>query len=207
MKRICFNITLLLLIAISSRAQQYKILYINTPTIHIGSRDCKIGNVFYKEDVIQWQDDKQVLKVEDKNSKEQFIICPRMLCQNSVSNTVGAYINVRKSLASRAGVLTHQYELAEAFSMPIDLEQELEVEYTDSTDLIYYIEYEYKGELVPKQLHRKRNRLTITKGELYMIDGQSIPQEPIKVRLYCYDEQKEISELLSETIIIPRCEE
>lgn len=204
MKKIFF-ILFSFLSSMFAAAQQYKILYLNTAFITIGEKKCQLGDVFDKKDVIKWQDEKQVMKVEDLSNNEQYVISPRLLGQKATSNTIAAYINVRKSMASRSGEMKQQYELAQFFSIPIDLDKEWRVGFIlNEPDAIYYIEYEYEGESINKKINYKDGELYITKQELYQIDGIDIPQKPITAKLYYYNPLEKTSQFLSETIILPR---
>lgn len=59
MKRI-FSLSLLLFVAVTLFAAKYKIVKLNTPTIVIAGRTCKVGNVFDGNDPIKWSSDDQV---------------------------------------------------------------------------------------------------------------------------------------------------
>ena len=61
---------LTLLVTATIWADDYKILKMNTPSIKIGKRICKSGDVFSDQDKILWSADKQAIKVQNLKTKE-----------------------------------------------------------------------------------------------------------------------------------------
>ena len=61
---------LALLVTATIWADDYKILKMNTPSIKIGKRICKAGDVFSDQDKILWSADKQAIKVQNLKTKE-----------------------------------------------------------------------------------------------------------------------------------------
>ena len=61
---------LALLVTATIWADDYKILKMNTPSIKIGKRICKSGDVFSDQDKILWSADKQAIKVQNLKTKE-----------------------------------------------------------------------------------------------------------------------------------------
>lgn len=62
----------------------------------------------------------------------------------------------------------------------------------------FYIEYNYQGESIPKQLPQRGNILIIDKTELYKVDGNPISASRTSdARLFYYDDAKESSLLIN----------
>ena len=61
---------LTLLVTATIWADDYKILKMNTPSIKIGKRICKSGDVFSDQDKILWSADRQAIKVQNLKTKE-----------------------------------------------------------------------------------------------------------------------------------------
>jgi len=57
------------MITISAIADNYKIVFINTPSIEIGGKQLKVGDVFSDADAVSWTTDKQAMKVQNVNTK------------------------------------------------------------------------------------------------------------------------------------------
>lgn len=64
---------LLLLFSVPSRAEDFKILFVNTESIKIGRKSCVVGDVFSDSEKIYWKDAKQAMKVISLDSHKQYI--------------------------------------------------------------------------------------------------------------------------------------
>lgn len=69
-----FFILVLLLVSTSLRAEDFKILFINTESIKIGKNTCFVGDVFGDGDKIFWKDGKQAMKVLSLETKKQYVL-------------------------------------------------------------------------------------------------------------------------------------
>lgn len=71
MRKIIF--ILLLFLSVSTRAEDFKILFLNTESIKIGLSQKKVGDVFTDGEKIYWKDGKQAMKVLALESKKQYV--------------------------------------------------------------------------------------------------------------------------------------
>lgn len=71
MRKIIF--ILLLFLSVSTRAEDFKILFLNTESIKIGLSQKKVGDVFTDGEKIYWKDGKQAMKVLSLESKKQYV--------------------------------------------------------------------------------------------------------------------------------------
>lgn len=71
MRKILF--IFLLLLSVSTRAEDFKILFLNTESIRIGPSQKKVGDVFTDGEKIYWKDGKQAMKVLSLESKKQYV--------------------------------------------------------------------------------------------------------------------------------------
>lgn len=72
MRKIIF--ILLLFLSVSTRAEDFKILFLNTESIKIGLSQKKVGDVFTDGEKIYWKDGKQAMKVLSLESKKQYVL-------------------------------------------------------------------------------------------------------------------------------------
>lgn len=64
----------LLLLSVSLRAEDFKILFINTESIKIGKTTRVAGDVFSDAEKIYWKDGKQAMKVLSLDTKKQYVM-------------------------------------------------------------------------------------------------------------------------------------
>jgi hypothetical protein len=64
----------LLLLSVSLRAEDFKILFINTESIKIGKTTRVAGDVFSDAEKIYWKDGKQAMKVLSLDTKKQYVL-------------------------------------------------------------------------------------------------------------------------------------
>lgn len=64
----------LLLVSVSLRAEDFKILFINTESIKIGKTTRVAGDVFSDAEKIFWKDGKQAMKVMSLDTKKQYVL-------------------------------------------------------------------------------------------------------------------------------------
>lgn len=64
----------LLLVSVSLRAEDFKILFINTESIKIGKTTRVAGDVFSDAEKIYWKDGKQAMKVLSLDTKKQYVL-------------------------------------------------------------------------------------------------------------------------------------
>ena len=185
-------------------AQEYRILYINTPSIHIGSQDKRVGDVFAANEPIHWLNNEQVMKVKDIASQEQLALSKQKMQQICASNTLSAYRRVTKGLYSRTSDTDALDALIQAFSQDANIEKEMRLPFkNEETNTNFYITYRYEGELVKKALTQSNDALTITREELYNANGKAIKPIPIEAELYQYESSSQQSKLLTIGFILP----
>ena len=49
--------------------QEMKIARLNTPSVNIGGKECKVGDTFTKASIVNWKDSKQVIIAKDPKGK------------------------------------------------------------------------------------------------------------------------------------------
>ncbi|MBO6250556.1 MAG: hypothetical protein J6N71_04335 [Muribaculaceae bacterium] len=81
-------------------ADKYKVLYVNSPNIRIGSKKIAIGSVFDDKDKIEWSNDQQAIKVLNLNSKRVFVLAAKAIKKKKASSLY-EYLTSTKHLSTR----------------------------------------------------------------------------------------------------------
>ena len=99
MRKILFII--LLLASLSLYAEDFKILYLNTESVKIGSTVRKIGDTFKDNEVIHWKKDKrQAMKVLSLDTKKQYVMVSEDFKQRKMKS-VKDYLEKNNRLSTR----------------------------------------------------------------------------------------------------------
>ena len=85
MRRLLF--ILALLASVSMRAEDFKILFLNTENIKIGKTVRTVGDTFSDGEIIFWKDGKQAMKVISLESKKQYVLVSEDFKQKKVKST------------------------------------------------------------------------------------------------------------------------
>ena len=134
----CFSIT--------SLADNYKILQINTSSVKIGKQICKIGDVFPDAEPILWSNDKQAMKAMNLKTKQIKLFAAKVF-QNMEAKSIKDYYLKNNHLSTRGGINTFS-DLAEELSDTIYLYDVVQMESPVRIDSLssYLISYVQNGE-------------------------------------------------------------
>ena len=76
MKRRFLLLFIFQLLAVVAFSTKYEIVKLSTPTIKIGSKECKKGSIFESGEVIHWTSKKQGMWVRDlSKSRYNYFLC------------------------------------------------------------------------------------------------------------------------------------
>jgi len=133
-------------------ADNYKILQMNTPSVKIGDKLYKTGDVFPDSDPISWANDKQAIKAMNLNTKQIKLFAAKVF-KNIEAKSIKDYFLKNSHLSTRGGVVTFS-DLTEELSDTIYLYESVQIESPVKIDSIssYLISYELNGEKVWRTL-------------------------------------------------------
>ena len=97
---------LLFFVSVSSAAQDFKILFVNTETIRIGGKDLKKGDVFFESDKISWKGDKQAMKVLSLSDNKQYVLVSNEFKQKKVNSAKDYLVRSNRLSTRGAGSLS-----------------------------------------------------------------------------------------------------
>lgn len=183
---------------------QYRILYLNTETIKISDRICRVKDTFNDDEVISWSHKKQVMKVLNTSTQRQHILAARDFNEDS-SNTLSSYFHQTQRLSTREGTLMMLPQLREYLSNTFYLIDEIQVKTTLPIDEshFFYADYIYKGELIHKKLPVIQQGFKID-FSLYTIDGKEIEAFETPISIYYMDANNgEAAVVTTEMYLIP----
>ena len=163
MKKSILFILSALLLPLVACADHYKILYMNSPTIKIGDRECKTGDVFSDLEIIFWAKDKQAFKAQNTTTKAIRLFAEPDFRQNG-SKTVKDYFLRKNHLSTRGAMSLSELEtyLADTFF----LLDSISVETTEMTDSLhcFLMSYDNEGTVVKKELPGTDGTFFITRS-------------------------------------------
>lgn len=82
-------------------AEDYKIISMNTTSVHIDNRECKVGDVFSDKSVIHWSHDLQAVKAANIRTKEIHVFS-KIDFKKESAKTVDEYYVKKNRLSSLA---------------------------------------------------------------------------------------------------------
>ena len=94
-------------------ADKYKILFINTPSVVVGNQTLHVGDMFDEESVINWESQKQAMKVQNLRTKQIRLFTSM---QFSKSKSIKDFFLKQNHLSTRGGVLLDEEELKKALN-------------------------------------------------------------------------------------------
>lgn len=206
MKGLLIILSFLCVTSSGLKAQEvYKILFLNRPSVCIGTKTLKENDTFKDNENIYWSKrGRTVMKVAGVNSHKHYVIASDMQKKTTRKDLV-AYLVFNKHLSTRQGKKMTPIELKEYLIQDQILIDSLCFETTITTDdtHYFYASYTYKGELINKRLSGENGQLRIDYN-IFVIDGQRITPFDVCLGIYYYDEKKEESILIGDDIkLIP----
>lgn len=187
LRRTLAAIAVVAVTALTVTADSFKILYLTTPTITIGGKVCKVGDVFPGDAAITWTAPRQAMKVLDTATKKQSLVVAEKY-RGSKSADMNSYFVQSKQLSTRRGelintmelgmVLAEQHYLLDSIAIPTSLPVD------DSH--FFFASYDYNGETINKKLTYRDGELIFDRS-LYSIDGKAITPFDVVLSVWYMD--------------------
>jgi hypothetical protein len=182
-------ICLLMCVCLSVNAE-YRIVFLNTPSIKINGKPLKINDKFSPFARVDWTSPKQAMKIVDTETGEQKLLVASQYLKAKAKN-VGSYIKGVKHLSSRgvgtANVVALRAALTDNFFFTDSLK--IETKFPTDHQRFFYISYNYNGEEINKMIPNDKGAFTIS-DDIFTIDGKKIPPFETTISLYYVDETK-----------------
>lgn len=156
---------LILLVAVTLWADDYKILKMNMASIKIGNRTCTSGDVFSDKSIIYWMSDKQAFKAQNLITKEIHLFSAPAF-QICGGRTIKEYYVKNNHLSTRGGLFSLD-DLADEIGDTLYLWERMKIEspyQLDSTSYFYLSYIDSKGNNNQKILESDKDSFVIDKS-------------------------------------------
>lgn len=200
MKRFLFLFVATLTTTILTKAD-FRIVFLNTPTISINGKELKVNDVFTEKAAIKWSSPKQAMKIVDTNSGQQRLVVAEQY-QKSKAADIMSFLKGVKHLSSRGStndivtlrnVVNDHFYFTDSISIPTTFK-------TDDNHF-FYVSYDYKGEEVNKRIHNENGTFSIS-GDIFKVDGKPIPPFDVRLSLYYLDLKEDKSTLITDGMVV-----
>ncbi len=200
MIRILF-LVLGILVSLSAYAD-YRIVFLNTPTIKINGKSLKVNDIFAPSSSVEWTSPKQAMKIIDTASGEQRLLVASQY-QKSKAKNIQSYISGVKHLSSRgigsSNVVALRATLSDHFFFTDSLK--IETDFPTDHQRFFYISYTYNGEEINKMIPNDNGSFTISQ-DIFTIDGKPIPPFETTLSVFYLDETTGKVTLITEDMAI-----
>ena len=168
------------IISCCSFASKYKVLFINSSGIKVGTKTAIVGQVFSDKDRITWTNDQQAMKVINLDTKRIMVIAAKALKKKKASSLYD-YLTTTRHLSTRS---IKKHEVAEEWQLDstLYLLDTLYVKRPSHPELAEARIVDVKG--------TKRKLPTTKDGSYYIITREIYnhqPPYPIKVSIMEFD--------------------
>jgi hypothetical protein len=187
-----------------SAQESYKILFLNSPCIRIGEKECKVGDCFDGNAPIHWDHDEQAMKVVCMDTQRQSIVVAKHF-KSKGDKSLTDYLVQSRRLSTRGGAPLTPVELKRYLSDKFYLIDSICVSTTLPTDgeHFFYVAYDYKGQTINKRV-RCNGKTFILDRSLFFIDEKPIVPFEATLSVFYLDEQKgECLPLANDMYIVP----
>lgn len=183
------TMVLCVLVCLCVRAD-YRILYMNTPTIEIGGKTMKVKDTFVPDAKIKWTSPKQAIKVLDTKTGEKRVLVADDFSQAKAQSAKAYldYVRRTKRLSTDSYIgKTAIKSLASYLNDRFYLLDNLEIETGVPTDANHYffITYVHNGQEITKAVPNDKGVFTLT-PPVFSFNG-SRPENEVTVKVYYYD--------------------
>lgn len=175
-----------------SRADRYKIIFMNYPTLHINGKTAKVGDVFDDNATVRWSKLRQAMKVYNLDKKKQMLMVARTVDEKGTSIRDILIANKHLSTHSTYSDTAESNELKKLqhmFEWQYDVLDKVEIESTvPLSDKQYFNATYYYGDTrISKRLNSDNGKVVIDKT-IFEIDGKKLEPRDIEIDLDYFDE-------------------
>ena len=164
----------------------YRILFLNTPSIVIGGKVLKVDDTFAGDAIIKWTSPKQAMRVLNTATGEQRVFVADDFSKAN-ANSLQAYLSRTKRLSTDSAGAPAIASLAAYLNnrfYPLD---RLDIATGVPTDARHYffITYNFNGEEITKAVPNVDGTFTLTLSTFYFTGRKA--SDEVVVKVYYYD--------------------
>ena len=170
-----------LTLAASAFADDFKLLFVNSGTVNIGGKDCKVGDVIADKAVINWSSDKQAIKVQNTSNKSIKVISAVQQKKEGFKS-IFDFMTKTGHLSTRGDGLMGIEGLEEYLSNTFYLIDEEKVEsMLETTGSSYFqVEFSVNGKSYTKKLKGDAKSFTLD-AATFNVAGAEGKEIPVKI--------------------------
>lgn len=185
MKKTITALTILIATFLTAGADNFKILYLTTPSITIGGKTYRTGDTFAGNATISWATPRQAMKVLNTATKKQSLVVAE---KYKDSKDLNSYFVQSRQLSTRRGELINTMELGIVLGEPHYMLDSIAVNTSLPVDRnrFFFASYDYNGETINKKLACKDGELIFDRT-LYSIDGKEIKPFDVTLSVWYMD--------------------
>ena len=180
----------------------YRIVFLNTPTIKINGKSLKVNDVFHPSAYVEWTSPKQAMKIVDTASGEQRLLIASQY-QKSKAKNIQSYISGVRHLSSRgigaSNIVALRATLSDHFFFTDSLK--IETDFPTDNHRFFYISYTYNGKEINKMIPNSNGSFTISQ-DIFTIDGKPIPPFDTTLSVFYIDKTTGKVTLITEDMAI-----
>ena len=184
-------------------SEQFRILYINTPSINIGDKELVRGDDFSNSDIIKWSSTEQAMRVASLENGRQYVVTARSV--EKKRGSLLSYITSQRSLSTRPGKPTTIVGLRNAIADTLQILDRCEF-YTAipvDAERFFYATYSHNGESINKILPSIDGGFAIDRT-LWTIDGCANEPFTTTISIFYYDEANGVvTSVADDVVVIP----
>lgn len=201
MKKVIFLIVAFAISAVL-KAERYKIIAMNTPSVEIGEKEFVKGDTISDIHDINWKAPREAIKVLNLATRKQELVVSENYTRYK-SNSLGDYLSKTKHLSTRNGKMGNVVEIGAHLSDTFYLDDSITIETDMPTDKLryFFISYDYGGEEINKRIPCADGDFTVS-DDIFMIDGKAIRPFETTLSVYYADEEKGTVTLVSDKMHI-----
>ena len=202
MKKAISVLVIILVAALTLCADNFKILFLTTPSITIGGKTCKVGDTFAGDAAISWTAPRQAMKVLNTTTKKQSLVVAEKF-SGSKSADMNSYFVQSKQLSTRQGELINTMELGIVLGESHYMLDSIAVKTSLPVDAnhFFFASYDYNGETINKMLTCKDGELVFDR-KLYTIDGKAIEPFDLPLSVWYMDRGTGTRTLVTDKMLI-----
>lgn len=191
MAKTTLALAITLALSASAFADDFKLLFVNSGTVNIGGKDCKVGDVIADKAIINWSSDKQAIKVQNTSNKSIKVLSAVQQKKEGFKS-IFDFMTKTGHLSTRGDGLMGIEGLEEYLSDTFYLLDEEKVEsMLETTDKAYFqVEFSVKGKSYTKKLKGDAKSFTLD-AETFNVVGAEGAEIPVKIS-YCDEDGTEV---------------
>ncbi len=172
MKKV-ISLMLLFVFVVSMRADNYKILWMNTSAIKIGNKICRKGSTFSDRSIVAWKRPGQAIKAQNLRTKEIDLFVEPAFKMHKSKSILEYYIRTNHMSTREVPPTPEELKCSKRLNSMFYMLDEIHIRCIVPKDnnTYYYIRYEQNGKIHEKKLLTDKDGFVIPRSLLEVGDA------------------------------------